>query len=111
MSTPLTIHQHASFDRHLRLRQGGSPIDLTGYEVLGQIRAPDGTLAADFACVPTGEPGEVHVSLTPTQTGSLSSAGKRWPAYKYDFVLRRTSDDWRQRILYGPVTVVPGVTQ
>ena len=111
MSTPLTVHQYASFDRLLRLRQGGSPIDLAGYEVLGQIRAPDGTLAAEFTSAPTGQPGEVQVSLTPTQTGALTTAGRKWPAYKYDFVLRRIADDWRQRILYGPITVTPGVTQ
>lgn len=111
MSTPLTIQQHATFERLLRLRQGGVPVALSGYEVLGQVRAiPSGTLAAEFTCTPTGQPGEVTVSLTPGQTGALTTGG-RWPAYRYDFVLRRTADDWRKRILYGPVTVTPGVTQ
>lgn len=112
--TQITIYQWASFDPTLTIRDADeNPIDLTGFEVIGEIRRhyKDAAPAAVFSIEPTGDPGEVQVLLTGEQSGALTSLSRTIPTYVYDFVLRRISDDWRLRLMWGDVLLVPGVTR
>lgn len=113
MSTPLTVQQFASYAFTLTVNGPSGPMSLTAFEVLGQIRDAQNLnkVAAVFTCELLSEKGKVKVSLTPSQTGALTRTSLARAFYVYDIILRRPSDDWRKKLIGGPLTVQPGVTR
>jgi hypothetical protein len=113
MSTPLTVQQFASYGFTLTVNGPNGPMSLTSFEVLGQVRDAQNLnkVAAVFTCELTGQPGKVRCSLTASQTGALTRTSLARAFYVYDIVLRRPSDDWRKKLIGGPLTVQPGVTR
>lgn len=116
--TLLTVKQWSSYSVLLDVTEPDNvtPIDFAGggYEVLGQVRGQyeDTEPVATFAVEPTATPGQVECTLTAEDTGKLVLWHPERPTYLADFVLRRTSDDWRERIGDGSdVKVLPGVTR
>lgn len=113
--TVLTIRQWATYTRLVTLKDtNDDPIDLTGFEVLGQIRQKykDVATAAEFTVTPNPDPttGEVTISLTDDETGSLDKTSWTAATYYFDLVLREIATDVRERIVEGTVIVFPGVT-
>lgn len=77
----LTLYQGDSFDFTFRLRQknsdgtAGDYVDLTGVTPKAQIRATqdDSAVLMEFTAALTSNPGEVTLTLTPTQTAALAN--------------------------------------
>ena len=74
---PLTIYRRSTFDRLLRFKAAGVPLNLGGYVVLAQLWDSDRTYKVDSFQVLRGsdESGEVTLFLSSTQTTNLYQPG------------------------------------
>jgi hypothetical protein len=93
-----------SYTVTVTLSQDGAPVDTSGYTWSAQIREgylPDGIIKATFAVTPVT--GGCTLSLTPTQTASLS------PRKRLVWDLQSDSGPVRTW-LTGSVQVIPEVT-
>lgn len=107
---PLTITRGDSFDMLVTVRQNGTPVNLTGATVTGQVRetADSATVLCTFDCVlanQTTNVGLVTCSLDKTETAALTVS-----TATYDIQI-----DWldgrRQTFLSGDITVRKDVTK
>ena len=74
---PLTIYRKSTFDRLLRFKAAGLPLNLAGYVVLAQLWDLDRTYKVDSFQILRGsdESGEVTLFLSSTQTSNLKNPG------------------------------------
>lgn len=103
----LVIDQGSTFSAELNLTdENGDVLSLSGYTANSQIRKwyTSTNAAATFATSINVESGQITLTLTANQTGSLS-AGR----YVYDVELTVGSEV--SRIVEGIVTVTPQVTR
>jgi hypothetical protein len=86
----------------------GLVFDLTGYTARGQIRKSyASTSATAFTCsIPSPSAGNIHISLTATQTAALK-AGR----YLYDIEVVKAATGEVTRVVEGQVDVNPRVTR
>jgi hypothetical protein len=117
---PLELHQGASLPpvRHTLLQADGiTPVDLTGYQVRGQIRrtALDTVVVAEFIAQLAPDPTEgwYQFSLTDEQTAAIPCGPKLAdPAslYEWDMEIEDPAGNVRCTF-YGTVRVNAGVTR
>ena len=95
----------------------GTPIDLTGCSVKGDVKA-EADLAAtpstSFTCsIPSPQTdGKIIISLSKIQTSALAGVGPNYKykkQYAYDIVITLQSGKVK-RVLNGNLNVLPGVT-
>lgn len=113
VSKNISLYQGDSFDMKLRLRsmdslgQPSNPIDLTGATAIAQIRdtaAASSVLTSFTITIPTStEVGMVYLSLSPTQTASLTKG-------VYDLQIT-FADNSVRTLLAGSITVTPDVSR
>lgn len=116
----LELHQGASLlpVRHTLLQSDGTtPVDLTGYQVRGQIRrtALDAAVVATFQCQLAPDPtlGYYQFSLTDEQTAAITCGPKITDAaslYEWDIELEDPAGNVRCTFS-GLVRVKAGVTR
>ena len=114
-----TIERGIQFARNVTVTHSGAPVDLTGVEILGQIRLsqrptdirryPTGTgplaTSFDFAFISDNPAsGKFTMELTVTNSATLLRAD-----YDYDVILNFPSGE-KRRILRGVLTVVQPVS-
>jgi hypothetical protein len=115
----LELHQGASLlpVRHTLLKEDQTPVDLTGYQVRGQIRrtALDAEVVAEFQCELAADPtqGFYQFSLTDEQTAAIPCGPKISDAaslYEWDIELEDPAGNVRCTFS-GFVRVKAGVTR
>lgn len=115
----LELHQGASLlpVRHTLVDAAGVPVDLTGYQVRGQIRrtALDATVVADFTCALAPDPtlGWYQFSLSDEQTAGITCGPKITDPeslYEWDMEIETPAGDVRCTF-YGTVRVKAGATR
>lgn len=104
------VEQNADFLKTFQINDSeGDPYDLTGVDLVAQIKRPlqRGTANADFAVTIFDPPsaGAGLLSLSEEQTRALNT---REP-YKWDLLLRK--DGVSMRLAMGDVTVSPHVSE
>ena len=103
------IDQGATFSTTVTIEDGtGSPLDLTGYTALAQIRKTyQSTTATDFTSTFDADrtTGLITISLTNTQTAALEEG-----RYVYDLLITDLSGT-KTRVVEGIVTVNPSVSR
>lgn len=115
----LELHQGASLlpVRHTLLQQDGTPVDLTGYQVRGQIRRK--ALAADVvatfatALAPDPTEGWYQFSLTDEQTQAIPCGDKitdQDSLYEWDMEIEDPDGEVRCTF-WGQVRVKAGTTR
>jgi hypothetical protein len=114
--TGLIIRQWATYRRTVTLKDANDdPINLTGFDVLAQIREQykDTDPIASFTVTPNVDPatGAVDISLTSAETGLLTRTSWTSPTYVFDIILREIATNVRERVVEGAITVYPGVTR
>ena len=104
----LVIDQGSDFVATLDVEDSiGNALDLTPYDVRGQIRKSyTSSTATDFSCTKTDNQGEVKLALTNTQT-SLLRDGR----YVYDIEIVHSILGTVIRVVEGQVTVTPRTTK
>lgn len=106
----LTIVAGDSFSRSVTLKeQDGTPIDLTGYSALAQVRASasSDTVLATFTTAIDAPNGAVTLSLDTTQTRALGS-GAVWDL---QLSLDASPTTATHTVIGGQVTVLPDVSR
>tara|TARA_Y100000816_G_C26026610_1_gene537241 strand:+ start:631 stop:966 length:336 start_codon:yes stop_codon:yes gene_type:complete len=104
----LFIDKDADFSTTISLTDSnGNVLSLSGYSALAQIRKTydSSTVAATFSVAITAATGQITLTLTDVQTGSLSQG-----RYVYDVVITDSSGD-KTRVLEGRATVTPSVSR
>lgn len=103
------IDQGATFSTTVTIEDGvGSPLDLTGYTALAQIRKTyQSTTATAFTSTFDSDrtTGLITISLTDSQTSSLEEG-----RYVYDLLISDVSGT-KTRVVEGIVTVNPSVSR
>ena len=104
----LVIDQGSDFVATLDVEDSiGNALDLTPYNVRGQVRKNYTSLTAtDILCTKTDNPGEVKLSLTNSQT-SLLRDGR----YVYDIEIVHALLGTVIRVVEGQITVTPRATR
>lgn len=104
----LVIDQGTTFSVDLDLSdENGDPLNLVGYTANSQLRKwYTSSNATAFGTSINADSGQISLSLTSNQTGSLS-AGR----YVYDVELTETSSGSISRVVEGIVTVTPQATR
>ena len=105
----LFIDQDADFSTTVTVNDGsGSPIDLTAYTAIAQIRKSYSSSTSTSFSVTFVSPrttGQITLSLTDVQTAALS-AGR----YVYDLVIIESGGD-KTRVVEGIATIKPSVSR
>lgn len=103
------IDQGATFSTTVTIEDGtGSPLDLTGYTALAQIRKTyQSTTATEFTSTFDSDrtTGLITISLTDSQTTALEEG-----RYVYDLLITDVSGS-KTRVVEGIVTVNPSVSR
>lgn len=105
----ITIEKRASFSFSATIRNSdGSPYDLSGRTLYGQIRRNwDNALQADLTVFETDSiNGVINVSLTKTQTSNLTLDDSRYDIFADDDLTQHS-----KKILSGSVTIVENETE
>lgn len=104
----LVIDQGSDFVATLDIEDSiGTPIDLTPYNVRGQIRKTYSSLTSvEIGCTKTTNQGEVKLTLTNSQT-SLMRDGR----YVYDIEIVHAILGTVIRVVEGQITVTPRATR
>ena len=103
----LVCQKGATFRKVLRLKQGGVPIDLTGWSARSQVREePDGgTLVCEMTVTITAEEGKMVLMVADDVTAGLTAGIYAWD-------LKATDADGIVRYYVGgKFGVVPSVTE
>lgn len=106
----IELYQGDTFMFTMTLKNGSTPINITGWTPLAQIRkVSDETLGetpALDATVPTGTDGVVLIGLSNTETGALDGDTE----YKYDIQLEDASGNIRT-FIGGKITITADITE
>lgn len=105
----ITIERRASFSFSATIRQSdGSPYDLSGRTLYGQIRRNwDNALQANITVTEADSPnGVINVSLTKQQTSALTLDDST-----YDIFADNDSTQESKKILSGTVTIIENETE
>lgn len=105
----LIVDQGTTFSTDLTMTDdNGDPLVLSGFTVASQMRKwyTSSNAAAVFAASSNVYSGVITLSLTSTQTGSLTPG-----RYVYDVEMTETVSNTVSRIVEGIVTVTPQVTR
>lgn len=109
----ITIEQGSTFQRTFTVEENGSPKDLSGYAVRGQVRKKksDATPVLTFATNlsnPTG--GVFDISLDATTTAAITGLKNDPVAHVYDVEIE-SGAGVVTRLVEGVATIVPEVTR
>lgn len=104
----LVIDQGSDFVATLDIEDSiGNALDLTPYNVRGQVRKTYTSLTAtDIACTKTDNQGEVKLALTNEQTSAFRDG-----RYVYDIEIVHAILGTVIRVVEGQVTVTPRATR
>ena len=105
----LHIDQGSDFGVSLAMREGDSPVDLTGYSARAQMRNTKAseTVAASFTCAVVNPTlGQIQMNLSNSVSKDLAPG-----LYYYDLEIYTSGDAIVTRILEGKVTVDAEVTR
>jgi hypothetical protein len=105
----IVIDQGSDFALQLVLKNDSGPVDLSLYNVRGEIRPSysSATITATFTCTVTNAAGgTIKIELANATTTGLSPG-----VYVYDLEIYRSGDTSVSRILQGKATVTAQVTQ
>jgi hypothetical protein len=105
----LTIDQGTTFTANIFLETTtGSPWNLIGWSVRGQIRksynSDDAT--ATFTATSNGKGGKITISLTSVQTAAIKKGD-----YLYDIEIYQGDPETVHRVVEGKIKVYPEVTK
>lgn len=103
-----TIDQGSTFNSSVTLTdEEDNILDLTGYTGAAQLRKHyTSSNSVSFGVVITANTGEIGLSLSANQTGSITSG-----RYVYDVEITNSATGNITRVLEGIVTVTPQVTR
>lgn len=106
--TNLVIDQGSDFTATLDLEDSiGNSLDLTDYNVRGQIRKAYTSLGfTSISCSKTTNIGEIKLHLTAAQTSTLKDG-----RYVYDIEIVHATNGTVIRVVEGQITVTPRVTR
>jgi hypothetical protein len=101
----LYVDQGTSFETDVEIAgNDGYPLDLTGYQIVAQIRRhPTSKIKIDFDAEIT-EAGKIKITLTPTETSQLFHA-----RYMYDVKII-SGEGNATRVVEGQLFVNPQIT-
>ena len=106
----LYVDQGTTFSTIVDLEnQDGTPLNLTGYSVAGQIRKSyQSSTAISFTCSVFGDElnGQIRLQLAPSTT-----IGMRAGRYIYDVEITNTQSGDKFRVLEGIVILNPEITK
>ena len=104
----LVIDQGSDFVATLDVQDSiGNALDLTPYNVRGQVRKAYSSLqATNIGCAKTTNQGEVKLTLSNTQTSSLKDG-----RYVYDIEIVHAELGTVIRVVEGQITVTPRATR
>lgn len=104
----LVIDQGSDFVATLDIQDAiGTPIDLTLYDVRGQVRKTYSSLTAySFGCIKTTNQGEVKLNMLGALTATMRDG-----RYVYDIEIIHSVLGTVIRVVEGQVTVTPRVSR
>lgn len=106
----LTADQGADFQISIDIEDAnGDPLDLTDYDLYGQVRRTyKSDSAVDFTVLVSGDAtlGSISIQLSATQTEAMKSG-----RYVYDVYAQNTSTNQVIKVIEGMLEVVPAVTR
>lgn len=102
----IEIKQGDTLELACRLQAGGEPVDITGWSIASQVRAPGGNLVHAFVAAITAPAlGEYRLPASAEQTAT-------WPAGGLSMDIRYTDPSGRVMSTQTvPLQVQPAVTQ
>lgn len=106
----LIVDQGADFETVITLEDERSdPINLTGYELTGQIRRTyKSSTAVDFNLSIQGNTADGIIRI---HLSDSSSAAMKFGRYVYDIYAKNTADNKVYKVLEGMLEIVPSVTR